>query len=63
MPTLTHVSEHPDPVDEEEEDCLSEDTLSALLNPDTRDAMASAFNTIGACDGKLSLPQFMAVLR
>lgn len=38
LPRLTHVSQHPEPVsdDGEDDDCLSEATLSALLNPDTR---------------------------
>lgn len=49
--------------DEDDDNELTQTALQALLNPDTRDALAEAFNDVGSNNGKLTIEQFIAVLK
>jgi serine/threonine protein kinase len=41
----------------------AEDMSLVFMDPDVRDALASAFNNFGIAPGKLSMDQFMSVIR
>jgi len=49
--------------DDDDDTELTQTALQALLNPDTRDALAEAFNDAGTNNGKLTIEQFIAVLK
>eukprot|EP01006_Ploeotia_vitrea_P033920 TRINITY_DN65658_c6_g1_i1.p1 TRINITY_DN65658_c6_g1~~TRINITY_DN65658_c6_g1_i1.p1 ORF type:complete len:476 (+),score=42.84 TRINITY_DN65658_c6_g1_i1:670-2097(+) len=49
--------------DDEDDAELTQAALQALLNPDTRNSLAEAFTDVGSADGKLSIEQFIAVLK
>lgn len=49
--------------EDDDDDEVAELALQALLNPDTRNSLAEAFTDVGANGGKLSIEQFIAVLK
>ena len=49
--------------DDDDDAELTQAALQALLNPDTRNALAEAFTDVGSSNGKLSIEQFIVVMK